>query len=54
MLNEAEYKVLNYYLKKYKIENKSRLYRELLIGQILKQLNEDTPMLFEPREMRGI
>ena len=46
-LNDAENKVLNRFLQKYKVTNKSRYIRETLIMSILKKLEEDTPTLFD-------
>jgi hypothetical protein len=52
MLNEDEHKAVDRYLSKYKIENKSRWYRETIISHILKNLEEDYPTLFRENEMR--
>jgi len=52
MLNDDEYKLVCNYLKKYKIENKSRWYRETIIAHILKRLDQDYPTLFGENEMR--
>jgi hypothetical protein len=46
-LNDAENKVLNRFLEKYKVTNKSRFIRETLITSILKKLEEDSPTLFD-------
>lgn len=46
-LNDAENKVLNRFLEKYKVTNKSRFIRETLIISILKKLEEDSPTLFD-------
>lgn len=46
-LNDIENKVLNRYLKKYNIRNKSKFIRESLITSILKKFEEDTPTLFD-------
>lgn len=46
-LNDAENKVLNRFLEKYKVTNKSRFIRETLIITILKKLEEDSPTLFD-------
>ena len=40
------------YLKKYKITNRSRWYRETIIGHVLKSMEQDYPTLFEENEMR--
>jgi len=52
MLNEEEQKAVDRYLSKYKIENKSRWYRETILSHILKTLEEDYPTLFNENEMR--
>jgi len=52
MLNDEEYKAVDRYLRKYKIENKSRWYRETILSHILRTLEEDYPTLFKETEMR--
>ena len=52
MLNDEEYKTVSNYLNKYKIENKSRWYRETILSHILKALEQDYPTLFGENEMR--
>jgi hypothetical protein len=52
MLNDEEQRAVTRYLKKYKIENKSRWYRETIISHVLKVLEEDYPTLFNENEMR--
>lgn len=52
LLNEEEYKIVNNYLSKYKIENRSRWYRETILTHILKNLDQDYPTLFGENEMR--
>lgn len=52
MLNDDEQKVVDRYLAKYKIANKSRWYRETILSHILKTLEEDYPTLFNEYEMR--
>ena len=52
MLSDEEYDVINFYLKKYKIGNRSRWFRETIINHILKNMDMDYPMLFEENEMR--
>lgn len=51
-LNEKEYAVICAYIKKYKIENRSRWFRETIITHILKTLDKDYPTLFDENEMR--
>ncbi len=52
MLNEEEDKLISFYLKKYKISNRSRWFRETIVSHILKTLDKDYPTLFEENEMR--
>ena len=52
MLNDEEHKIVSNYLNKYKIENKSRWYRETILAHILKTLEHDYPTLFGENEMR--
>lgn len=51
-LNDEEHKLICSYLKKYKISNKSRWFRETIISHVLKQLDQDYPTLFGENEMR--
>lgn len=46
-LNDLEDKALERYLKKYKIENKSKFIRELLMSEVIRRLEMDSPTLFE-------
>ena len=52
MLNDDEHKAVERYLQKYKIQNKSRWYRETILTHILRTLEEDYPTLFKETEMR--
>lgn len=52
MLNDEEYKAVERYLQKYKIQNKSRWYRETILSHVLRTLEEDYPTLFKEIEMR--
>ncbi|MDD6766216.1 MAG: hypothetical protein PUF30_04505, partial [bacterium] len=52
LLNDEEHKVINRYLSKYKITNKSRWYRETILTHVLHMLEEDYPTLFNENEMR--
>ena len=52
MLNEEEYELINFYLRKYKITNRSRWFRETIMNHILKNMDMDYPTLFEENEMR--
>lgn len=46
-LNDRENKALDHFLCKYKIENKSRFIRETLMRTIIKQMEQDSPTLFD-------
>lgn len=52
LLNEEEYGLISFYLKKYKITNKSRWFRETILNYVLKNMEQDYPTLFEENEMR--
>lgn len=52
MLSEAEYDLIGFYLKKYKITNRSRWFRETVLNHVLKNMEQDYPTLFEENEMR--
>ncbi|MDD4589351.1 MAG: hypothetical protein PHG06_02815 [Parabacteroides sp.] len=52
MLNDDEYKTILNYMKKYKISNKSRWYRETILSHVIKTLELDYPTLFDEKEMR--
>lgn len=46
-LNDEENKVLNRYIAKYKVQNKSKFIRETLMVAIIRKLEEDHPTLFD-------
>lgn len=52
MLNEEEYNLICFYLKKYNISNRSRWFRETVLSHVLKSMDQDYPTLFEENEMR--
>jgi len=52
MLSDEEHNLIQFYLKKYKITNRSRWYRETVLNHILKNMEQDYPTLFEENEMR--
>jgi hypothetical protein len=52
MLNEEEYQLIDFYLRKYKITNRSRWLRETVINHILRNMDQDYPTLFGENEMR--
>jgi len=49
-LNDKELNVLNKFIKKYRIKNKSKLIRETLFSYILEQFDKDYPTLFPENE----
>lgn len=51
-LNEKEHAIIEAYIKKYKIGNRTRWARETLISFVLKNLEQDYPTLFDENEMR--
>ena len=52
MVSEEEYALIDFHLKKYKITNRSRWFRRIIIGHILKRCEQDYPTLFNENEMR--
>ena len=50
MLNDLEQNALNRYLKKYRIQNKSKFIRETIMKQVIVQLEKDSPTLFDQVE----
>lgn len=52
MINKEEEDLINMYLKKYKISNRSRWYRHTIMEHVLKILSQDYPTLFDENEMR--
>ncbi|MDR0422826.1 MAG: hypothetical protein LBH72_07445 [Proteiniphilum sp.] len=52
MLSDEEYGLIRFYLKKYKITNRSRWFRETVLNHVLKNMERDYPTLFGENEMR--
>ncbi len=52
LTNEEEKKLIDSYLRKYNISNRSRWMRETIIAFILKNLDQDYPTLFTEQDMR--
>lgn len=52
LLNEDEQKILDRYLQKYKISNKSRWIRETILTFVHKKMEDDYPTLFGEHDMR--
>jgi len=49
LFNKREIQAIDHYCKKYKIRNKSKFMREIIISSILKKFDEDYPSLFEKK-----
>jgi acyl-homoserine lactone acylase PvdQ len=52
LLNDEEYNVIQQYVAKYRIRNKSNWYRTTLMKHVLKVMETDYPTLFNEYEMR--
>ena len=52
LVSEEEMRIIDDYLKKYRIHNKSNWMRETLLSFIYKNLDEDYPTLFGEHDMR--
>ena len=52
LVSDEEDRLIDNYLKKYKITNKSNWMRETLLAFIYKKIDEDYPTLFNEHEMR--
>ena len=52
LMSEEEQRIVDRYLKKYKITNKSRWLRETIFMFIYKNMDEDYPTLFGEHDMR--
>ncbi len=52
LMSEEEVRIVERYLKKYKITNKARWLRETILFHIYQQLEEDYPTLFNEHDMR--
>jgi hypothetical protein len=52
LMSEEELRIVDAYLKKYKITNKARWMRETLLATIYKNMEEDYPTLFGEHDMR--
>jgi len=49
LFNSREIQAIDHYFKKYKITNKSKFMREVIITSVLKKFDEDYPSLFEKK-----
>ena len=52
LLSTEEKRIMDSYLRKYHIENRSRWMRETLIAFMLQNLEKDYPTLFDEHDMR--
>lgn len=52
LVSQEEKQMVEKYLKKYRIRNRSRWMRETLMTFIMKNLDQDYPTLFNEQEMR--
>ena len=52
LVSDEELRIIDSYLRKYKIENKSRWMRETLLAFIHRNLDHDYPTLFNEHDMR--
>ena len=52
LVSDEEDRIIDDYLKRYKIDNKSSWMRETILAFIYKNIDEDYPTLFNEHEMR--
>ena len=52
LMSEEEVRIVDAYLKKYKISNKARWFRETVLTFIRQKMEEDYPTLFNEHDMR--
>jgi hypothetical protein len=52
LINSEEKQMIENYLRKYRLRNRSRWMRETLITFIIRNLDQDYPTLFNEQEMR--
>lgn len=52
LMSEEEVRIVDSYLKKYKITNKARWLRETVLSFIHQKMEEDYPTLFNEHDMR--
>ena len=51
LFNDKELGAIDYYCKKYRINNQSKFMRETIIGTILQKFEDDHPKLFESEQL---
>ena len=52
LMSEEEVRIVDNYLKRYKITNKARWFRETVLTFIHQKMEEDYPTLFNEHDMR--
>lgn len=52
LMSEEEVRIVEGYLKRYRITNKARWLRETVLSFIYQQMEEDYPTLFDEHDMR--
>lgn len=52
LMSEEEMRIVNSYLKRYRITNKARWLRETVLAFIYQKIDEDYPTLFKEHDMR--
>ncbi|MBQ0095265.1 MAG: hypothetical protein MJY96_09160 [Bacteroidaceae bacterium] len=52
LVNPDEKRAIDNYLRKYRIDNRSRWMRETIMTFIIKNLDQDYPTLFDEQDMR--
>lgn len=52
LLSDEEMRIIDRYLEKYKISNRSRWMRETILASIFRSMEEDYPTLFNEHDMR--
>lgn len=54
MFNDAEFEAFERYCKQFKVNNKSKLIREMILGEMWKDFHESYPTLFDKQEMADL
>lgn len=52
LMSEEELRIVDSYLKRYKITNKSRWFREIVLAFVHKNMEKDYPTFFSEHDMR--
>ncbi|MCK4661411.1 MAG: hypothetical protein KAT68_00990 [Bacteroidales bacterium] len=54
LLNEFEYNAIRQYCIKYKVKNRSKLFRDAIFTKVLKTFDEDHPTLFDKKVLASL